>query len=218
MRVLSARLSGPFATSLRRAAGRLLFPWVLALATVALASCQSVEPGLRTVRYDVPGRPTLIATYGRAQAQQLIAFFAETNPRADRERLSEIARAYVEEAAAEGINSDVAFCQMAIETDYLRFGGNVRPSQNNFCGLGVTGGGQPGLSFPSVQIGVRAHIQHLKAYANAEPLRKRCVDPRFALVRRGQAPFVEDLAGAWATDSQYAAKLNRRLAALEKHL
>lgn len=218
MGLLFARLSGSSVTHLRRAAGRLLLPWVLALATLALASCQSVSPTLQTVRYDSPGRPILIATCGRAQVHQLIAFFTATNPRADRERLYEIARAYIDEAAAEGINSDVAFCQMAIETDYLRFGGNVRPWQNNFCGLGVTGAGQRGLSFPSVQIGVRAHVQHLKAYANAEPLRKRCVDPRFALVRRGRAPFVEDLAGTWATDPQYAHKLKRHLAALENHL
>lgn len=218
MRVLSAKLSEPSATDLRRAAAGLLFPWILALATLTLASCQSAPSTLHTVRYDNPGRPTLIATSGRAQARQLIAFFIDTNPRADLERLNEIARAYVDEAATEGINSDVAFCQMTIETDYLRFGGAVSASQNNFCGLGVTGGRQPGLSFPSVQIGVRAHIQHLKAYANREPLQKRCVDPRFALVRRGRAPFVEDLAGTWATDPQYAMKLKRQLAALEKHL
>jgi hypothetical protein len=218
MRVLSAKLSSPSATDLRRATGRLLLPWVLALATGALTSCQSTLSMRETVRYDYQGRPTLIATRGRAQAHQLIAFFTATNPRADIDRLNEIARAYVEEAAAEGINSDVAFCQMVVETDYLRFGGDVKPRQNNFCGLGVTGGGQRGLSFPSVQIGVRAHIQHLKAYANAEPLHRRCVDPRFALVRRGRAPFVEDLAGTWATDPQYATKLKRHLAALEKHL
>jgi hypothetical protein len=218
MRVLSAKLSDPSAADLRRAAGRLLFPWVLALGALALASCQIAPPALHTVQYGNPTRPVLIATYGRAQAHQLIAFFTDTNPRMDPERVNEIARAYVDEAAAEGINSDVAFCQMAIETDYLRFGGNVRASQNNFCGLGVTGGGERGMSFPSVQTGVRAHIQHLKAYANAEPLRKRCVDPRFALVRRGRAPFVEDLAGTWAADPQYAAKLKRHLAALEKHL
>ena len=199
-------------------AKRLVFSCVSVLAGLALASCQSAAPTLRTVRYAGPDRPILIATRGRAQVPQLIAFFTETNSRADLERLNEIARAYLDEAAAEGINSDVAFCQMAHETDYLRFGGDARAWQNNFCGLGVTGGGRSGLSFPSVRIGVRVHIQHLKAYANAEPLYKRCVDPRFALVRRGRAPFVEDLAGTWATDPQYGVKLKRMLAALEKHL
>jgi len=113
---------------------------------------------------------------------------------------------------------DSAICQMAHETNYLRFGGDVEARQNNFCGLGATGGGEPGLSFSSVKIGVRAHIQHLKAYANARPLRRKPVDPRFALVRRGRAPYVEGLTGTWATDPQYGAKLKRKLQALEKHL
>jgi hypothetical protein len=191
---------------------------VLAVATVALTSCRSSEWTFHTVRYGDPDRPFLIASRGRAQVPELIAFFTETNPRVDFERLYEIARAYLDEAAAEGINSDIAFCQMVHETDYLRFGGDARAWQNNFCGLGVTGGGRPGLSFSSVRLGVRAHIQHLKAYANAEPLRQRCVDPRFTLVRRARAPFVEDLAGTWAADPQYGVKLKCILAALETHL
>jgi hypothetical protein len=211
------RLSGPCGRD-GRGAERLVFLCVLAVAAVVLTSCQSTEWTFPTVRYGDPDRPRLIASRGRAQVPELIAFFTETNPRVDFERLHEIARAYLDEAGAEGINSDIAFCQMVHETDYLRFGGDARAWQNNFCGLGVTGGGRPGLSFSSVRIGVRAHIQHLKAYANAEPLHRRCVDPRFALVRRARAPFVEDLAGTWAADPQYGVKLKCILAALETHL
>jgi hypothetical protein len=197
---------------------RLVLACAWAAAAVVLTSCQSTGRTFRTVPYGDPGRPLPIASRGRAQVPELIAFFTQTNPRVDLERLHKIARTYLDEAAAEGINSDVAFCQMVHETDYLRFGGDARAWQNNFCGLGVTGGGRPGLSFSSVRIGVRAHIQHLKAYADAEPLHNRCVDPRFALVHRARAPFVEDLAGAWATDPEYAVKLRRILAALETHL
>ncbi len=195
-----------------------MFSCVLAVGALVLTSCESTERTFSTVRYGGPDRPLRIASRGRAQLPELIVFFTETNPRVDFERLNEIARAYLDEAAAEGINSDIAFCQMVHETDYLRFGGDARAWQNNFCGLGVTGGGRRGLSFSSVRIGVRAHIQHLKAYADAEPLHQRCVDPRFALVRRARAPFVEDLAGTWSTDSQYGVKLKRILAALEIHL
>ena len=55
-----------------------------------------------------------------------------------------------------------------------------------------------GNSFPTVQIGIRAQIQHLKAYANQEPLNNECVDPRFSLVSRGSAPDVISLGGKWA--------------------
>jgi hypothetical protein len=195
-----------------------VFSCVLAVGALVLTSCQSTERAFPTVRYGAADRPLLIASRGRAQVPELVAFFTATNPRVDRARLNELARTYLDEAAAEGINSDIAFCQMVHETNYLRFGGAARPRQNNFCGLGVTGGGPRGPSFPSVRIGVRAHIQHLKAYADAEPLHQDCVDPRFALVRRARAPFVEDLAGTWATDPQYAVKLTRLLAVLETHL
>lgn len=191
---------------------------LLTTATLAGISCQSPTSVLHTVGYDEPYRPIPIATRGRADVLQLVRFFTETNPRIDIDRLATIATLYIKEARAEGINSDIAFCQMVHETDYLRFGKDVRPRQNNFCGLGATGGGNPGHSFPSVKIGIRAHIQHLKAYANSRRLRRKCVDPRFEKVRRGSAPYVKDLTKKWATDPQYATILKLKLRALEKYL
>ena len=76
--------------------------------------------------------------------------------------------------------------------------------------------GVAGASFESVQIGVRAHIQHLKAYASREPLQRSLVDPRFGRVRRGSAPYVEDLSGKWAVDPHYAAKIRRKLQSLAR--
>jgi len=185
---------------------------------LTLASCETPQPILRTVGYDSLYNPIPIATRGRADVLQLVRFFTETNPRIDIDRLSSIAALYIQESRIEGINSDIAFCQMIHETDYLRFGKDVEPWQNNFCGLGATDGGNPGHSFPSVEIGIRAHIQHLKAYASSRRLRRRCVDPRFKKVRRGSAPHVNDLTHRWATDPQYAKKLKQKLQALEKHL
>lgn len=198
--------------------GRLLFLCVSVMVGLGVVSCQSPQPKIRTVGYKDPYLGIPIATRGRAGVHQLVRFFTETNRRIGIDRIERIARIYIDEAAAEGINSDIAFCQMIHETNYLRFGGDVAARQNNFCGLGATGGGEPGLSFPSVEIGIRAHIQHLKAYANAQPLRRKLVDPRFSRVRRGRSPCVEGLTGTWATDPQYAAKLKRKLRELEKHL
>jgi hypothetical protein len=197
---------------------RLLLSCLSMMIALTVVSCQSTQPRLRTVKYDNQFRQIPIATAGRAEIHQLVRFFNETNPKIDIVYLNMIARTYIDEAAAEGINSDIAFCQMVHETNYLRFGGDVRPWQNNFCGLGATGGGKRGLSFSSAKTGVRAHIQHLKAYANAKPLRNKLVDPRFSRVRRGRAPYVDDLTGRWATDPQYATKLKRKLQSLEKHL
>ena len=191
---------------------------VLVIIGLAAMSCRGPQPKPGTIQYDDQSRRIPIETLGRAGVPQLVGFFTETNPKININRLNKIAQIYIEEAAAEGINSDIAFCQMVHETNYLRFGGDVKAWQNNFCGLGATGGGNPGLSFSSVQTGIRAHIQHLKAYANTQKLHKKRVDPRFGKVHRGRAPYVEDLTGTWATDRQYGTKLKRKLRALEKHL
>ena len=117
---------------------------------------------------------------------------------------------YIEEAKIENIRADVAFCQAMLETGWLKFGGNVDISQFNFAGLGSTGAGVKGASFLNVRNGVRAQIQHLKAYANNENLNNACVDPRFNYVKRGSAPYVEWLGQndnpngyGWATASGY---------------
>src|SRR5262249_2450111 len=69
-----------------------------------------------------------------------------------------------------GVRWDYAFYQMIIETGWLRYrrgnrSGDVKPAQNNFAGLGATGGGQSGESFKDMATGVRAHLEHLLLYA-----------------------------------------------------
>ncbi|WP_343090060.1 glucosaminidase domain-containing protein, partial [Parolsenella catena] len=111
------------------------------------------------------------------------------------------------EAVAEGVRPEVLFAQAMHETGWLRFGGDVKPEQCNFGGLGATGNGVSGLTFPDVATGLRAQVQHLKAYASTDPLKTQCVDPRFYYVTRGCAPCVEDLAGRWASDRNYGKSL-----------
>ena len=93
--------------------------------------------------------------------------------------IDDFCRILYEEATAEGIRPQVVFCQAMLETGWLRFGGDVSIGQFNFAGLGAVGGGASGASFPDVRTGIRAQVQHLKAYANSEPLVKECVDPPF---------------------------------------
>ncbi|MEH7251704.1 SPOR domain-containing protein [Neobacillus niacini] len=99
-----------------------------------------------------------------------------------------------------GIRGDVAFAQAMHETDYFRFTGDVRNGQNNFAGIGATGGGARGASFPTREEGVLAHLQHLYAYATNAPLPNRypLVDLRFRLVNRGSATTWTALNGKWA--------------------
>lgn len=108
-----------------------------------------------------------------------------------------LAKIYIEEGQKEGVRGDGAFCQNIVETGYLKFGGDVQPGQHNYAGLGATGG-VPGLSFPDDRTGIRAQIQHLKAYASTEALCQDCVDPRYRYVKKGCAPTFEQLSGKWS--------------------
>lgn len=122
-----------------------------------------------------------------------------------------------EEAAAEGVRAEVVFAQAMTETGWLQFGGDVKASQCNFCGPGATGNGVPGEDFSSkgedaVRTGIRAQVQHLKAYASKDKLKNSCVDPRFDKVSpRGCAPTVKGLTGTWATSQTYGDDLTKRI-------
>ncbi|WP_206214825.1 MULTISPECIES: N-acetylmuramoyl-L-alanine amidase [unclassified Adlercreutzia] len=135
--------------------------------------------------------------------------------------IEEFCRIVSEEAAAEGVRAEVVFAQSMKETGWLRFGGQVKAEQCNFSGLGATDGGAAGADFSShganaVRIGLRAQVQHLKAYATTEPLKNECVDPRVSsfdsgTVTRGCAPTVKGLTGKWATSQTYGDDLTRMI-------
>ena len=154
-----------------------------------------------------PLPPEYLMGKGMVSREKLAQFMEMNNPRIDPDYIRRLAGYYVEEAATEGINHDIAFAQMCLETGFLRFGNLVLPEQNNFAGLGATGPGFPGLSFPDPRAGVRAQIQHLQAYATNEPLKGDLINPRYRLVRRGAAPTIYGLAGTWAADPAYATKI-----------
>jgi hypothetical protein len=153
-----------------------------------------------------PGQLDRIMGRGTASEVQMIMFLRGQNPEGFL-RFTELPRLYREEAAIEGVSGDIAFAQMCVETQFLQFGGAVRPEQYNFAGLGGLGDAVEGASFRDARIGVRAQIQHLKAYATSEPLVQESVDPRFQFVRRGVAPQVDDLSGRWSADPDYGGKI-----------
>ena len=133
--------------------------------------------------------------------------------------IEKLAKIFYEEATAESIDPAIAWCQSMKETNWLRYGGQVKIEQFNFAGIGATDGGAAGADFSTygtngVRMGVRAQIQHLKAYAVSDlkktDLNNACVDPRFAYVNKGSAEYVEwlgiqenPIGAGWATDAGY---------------
>jgi probable enterotoxin D len=103
-----------------------------------------------------------------------------------------------EESAIEGVRADIVIAQSLHETGYFQYGGIVKPEDNNFSGLGATGNGDERNTFSSVRIGIRAQIQHLKAYATSDALKQEVVDTRYKYVTKGSAQTLEELSGKWA--------------------
>ena len=117
----------------------------------------------------------------------------------------------IEEATMEGVRADLLACQIYKETGYLQYGGDVKIEQCNFGGIGAVGGGAAGATFPDVRTGIRAQVQHLKAYGDENAvLQNACVDPRYAYVTKGCAKYIEWLGikenpngKGWATATNY---------------
>lgn len=181
--------------------------WENATRTVVL---RSIFAGL------CPGLIDRIMGHGNTSEVQLMMFLKSKNETA-LNNFPEIAKLYREESSVEGVNYDIAFCQMCLETAFLQFGGDVKSDQNNFAGLGAIGGGVQGATFPSARVGVRAQVQHLKAYASTQPLVQDLVDPRFRFVTRGIAPLIGQLSGRWAADPQYGRKILALMRQLYEH-
>ncbi|MEZ5204001.1 MAG: DUF4214 domain-containing protein [Acidimicrobiales bacterium] len=129
------------------------------------------------------------------------------------EGIDALASYYIDEGADEGVAGDLAFAQSIVETGYFGFSTRVPGSFNNFSGLGAVDGGSSAAQFPNARTGVRAQIQHLRAYADpsvtSAKLANALVDPRFDLVApKGKAPTWEQFGnGIWATDPTYASKV-----------
>ena len=152
-----------------------------------------------------------MVTYFLANSSYPTYYANNTNVRT----IGEFCKIYMEECEAEKIDPAVAFCQAMKETKFLKFTGDVKITQFNFAGLGATGNGNSGLSFSDIRTGIRAHVQHLKAYATKDGLANPCVDPRFNYVQRGCAPYVEWLGiqenpipgCGWAADPGYGTSI-----------
>ncbi|AHB48153.1 hypothetical protein W911_06745 [Hyphomicrobium nitrativorans NL23] len=150
---------------------------------------------------------------------RLMAFLRQRNGNLD-PRFKTIAHYYRQHGEAWRVRWDYAFFQMAIETNFLSYRrpngkmGDVDPRQNNFAGIGTTGGGVPGDSFPDVSTGVLGQIQHLVVYSGeqvGEPVASRTRLKQhhiLALSRKLNRPVLfSDLARRWAVDPKYASSI-----------
>ena len=169
-------------------------------------------------KYEISGTPN-------ATEEQMVKYFLSkiefpdfysTND-SEVKTINDFVHVYYEEATAEGIRPEVAFAQMCNETGFLQYTGRVKIEQYNFAGLGAIDRDQSSNSFSSVREGIRAQIQHLKAYAVKNPtLKYQLVDARYKYVTKGSAQYVEWLGtnenpthNGWATTHGYGNALRK---------
>lgn len=174
-------------TSNNSAAQKWVFEYIskdvqVSLTKIMGTSQTSVAQMVRYYKANASGYDTFKAKYEGKYDGSLAKGGAST--------IEQFAQIFYEEANAEGVKAEVAFTQCMKETGFLKYGGDVLPNQYNFAGIGATGGVH-GAKFKDVRTGIRAQIQHLKAYASTSPLKNACVDPRFNYVTRNTAPYVE---------------------------
>ena len=175
----------------------LLVAGVLALA--ALAAACGPEPAPPPPPPDVCDAPatstaTGVAVMGpcsRLSADQIVAWFDSVPGKPTYKAsvpIRDLVTYYVEEGKAEGVRGDLAFAQAIIETGY--FSSTIAQTKNNFAGIGAVDTDPLGgaATFPDARTGVRAQIQHLRAYADPtattlhraapeEPVRRSPVPP-----------------------------------------
>lgn len=177
----------------------------LALAIAMTAGGPANAADLPPIKVTADNSVMACATPGR-----LMAYLKAHNSKMP-EQFEGIATEYMRHGEALGIRWDYAFFQMLVETGYLKFSGDVDVKQNNFAGLGATGKGAKGESFPDVSTGVKAHLQHVVMYTgtpveDAVAQRTRDVQSWGVLTKWQKSlkrPITfKDLASKWAPTSR----------------
>lgn len=181
---------------------RRLAPFAV-LAALAFVAAGCFGPGARG--------PVPVMGQSDLTAEQIAGFFWVHQPPGSpclTVSVEELSSYFAWHGNLENVRGDIAFAQSLVETGWFRYGGQVHCSQNNYGGMSS--------SFPDAETGVRAQIQHLRAYADPSatscsqpPLHTPCVDPTFKFVSpKGKAPNWNDMGnGNWAAAPDYAGKV-----------
>lgn len=143
-------------------------------------------------------------------AEELTTFLTARSPKVWPLPVSrlELSQMYIEEAAAEGVRGDLLMIQAVMETGWFRFESGLSDADDyNFAGINACDSCRSASSFPSVRMGVRAHVQLVKAYADEELTSKNTALPYAYKVEnipvRGCCVMFSELGGYWASAHNY---------------
>lgn len=158
-------------------------------------------------RAGIPKDKPILGNQGLS-AQQLANWFNSVPGRSSYRvaiPVEQLAAIYLDEGAKEHVRGDIAFMQSIKETGWFHFpdGGQVKPGDNNFAGMGACNSCNGGNKYATIRLGVRAQIQKLKNYADASATAATLAEPSMwpdfdTFWRQGQAPTWLQLNGKWA--------------------
>ena len=177
--------------------------FLVAALTVAALSVTAAE---RPAVAEGPGQNPIMGA-PRISPQAMASWFrgATRQPYRASVPLETLTQLFIEEGIRYNVRGDVAFAQSILETAWFYYPdyGQVRPTDNNFAGIGACNSCSNGYNFPSARAGVRAQIQHLRNYADASSRSWNIPDPPLlrgfdTFFLKGRAPNWEDLNGKWA--------------------
>lgn len=200
-------------TDLQQAFGNNLKPYYMHYIQNGKAEGRNAQTNIQVYHSIIRGASTTVnqmVNYYNAKASYP-AYYGNANV----PDIRSFCQIYYDEATAEGVDPALAFTQAMKETGFLKFTGQVKIDQFNFAGMGVTDASMNGDSYQNVREGIRAHVQHLKAYAVknstfANPVVDKRYSSWFAANRSGTAPYIEWLGISenpsgfgWATEKGY---------------
>ena len=146
-------------------------------------------------------------------AEDMATFSARRPNAPSQERLLELAGHFVEEGESEGVRGDIAWAQSILETGNFGYRGSmVSTSDNNFAGIGACDSCSSGFRYRSPQLGVRAQMQLLRAYADDNLTTAQLGNPPVGRAPervgvRGCCDTWMELSGVWATGPGYGVKI-----------
>jgi len=212
----------------RRARLALVVAPLLAI-LVALTGCLPQQPPPPPPSDGSPGSAGVpVMGQSRLTADQLVAFYQHYDPstlpyRATGATLQQLASMFVTEGNRYNVRGDIAFAQSIVETAWFYYPdyGQVRPTDNNFSGIGACDSCGTGFGFTSALNGVRAQLQLLRNYADINSRVTNIPDPPVPELwgstpatanynfdhyfAKGDAPLWNDMGnGNWATAPNYA--------------
>lgn len=119
-----------------------------------------------------------------------------------------------------GVRWDVTIFQACLETGFWKFGNDVKREQNNFFGTGAKGGGDPGDSFLTPEEGIEAHMQNMALRAGKKIPLDQIISPyvrkNYTFISNRGTAFWEELAGTYATDSEYWNKIEKIMVSFDE--